>query len=59
VEQSAVQHRLKHAPQALQLESVSRSELNVDPTVFGLRPGERQAVSATSMLRTDNPSEVM
>jgi hypothetical protein len=42
VEQSAVQHRLKHAPQALQLESVSRNELNLDPTVGGFRSGDRE-----------------
>ena len=42
VEQSAVQHRLKHAPQALELERVSRSELNLDPTVVGLLSGDRQ-----------------
>jgi len=43
VEQSAVQHRLKPAPQTLQPERVSRSELNLDPTVAGLRPGDRQS----------------
>jgi len=42
VEQSAVQHRLKHAPQTLQLERVSRSELILDPTVVGLLSGDRQ-----------------
>src|SRR5207247_6435547 len=42
VEQSAVKHRLKHAPQTLQLERVSRSELNLDPTVVGLLSGNRQ-----------------
>jgi hypothetical protein len=42
VEQSAVQHRLKPAPQTLQLERVSRSELNVNPTIVGLRSGHRQ-----------------
>jgi len=42
VEQSAVQHRLKPAPQTLQLECVSRSELNLDPTLIGLRSGDRQ-----------------
>jgi hypothetical protein len=42
VEQSAVQHRLKPAPQTLQLERISRSELNLDPPVVGLRSGDRQ-----------------
>src|SRR4029077_5671484 len=42
MEQSAVQHRLKPAPQTLQLERVSRSELNLDPTVVGLLSGDRQ-----------------
>jgi hypothetical protein len=42
VEQSAVQHRLKPAPQALQLEGVSRSKLNLDPTVDGFLSGNRQ-----------------
>jgi len=42
VEQSAVQHRLKPAPQTLQLERVSRGELNLDPTVVGLLSGDRQ-----------------
>jgi hypothetical protein len=42
VEQSAVQHRLKPAPQTLQLERVSRSELNLDPTVGGLLSGDGQ-----------------
>src|SRR5215469_9935351 len=42
VEQPAVQHRLKHAPQTLQLERVSRSEINLNPTLGGLRPGDRQ-----------------
>ena len=42
VEQPAVQHRLKPAPQTLQLERVSRSELNLDPAVVGLRSGDRQ-----------------
>src|ERR1019366_6848401 len=42
VEQSAVQHRLKPAPQTLQLERVSHSELNLDPTVVGLLSGDRQ-----------------
>jgi hypothetical protein len=41
VEQSAVQHCLKPPPQTLQLERVSRSELNLDPTVVGLRSGDR------------------
>ena len=43
VEQSAVQHRLKPAPQTLQLERVSRSKLNLDPTVVGLLSGDRQS----------------
>jgi len=38
----AVQHRLKPAPQTLQLERVSRSELNLDPTGVGHRSGDRQ-----------------
>ena len=39
----AVQHCLKPAPQTLQLERVSRSELNLDPTVGGGLPsGDRQ-----------------
>jgi hypothetical protein len=42
VEQSAVQQRLKPAPQTLQLQRVSRSELNLDPTVVGLGSGDRQ-----------------
>jgi len=42
VEQSAVQNRLKPAPQTLQLERVSRSELNLDPTVSGFLSGNRQ-----------------
>jgi hypothetical protein len=42
VEQSAVQHRLEPAPQTLQLEGVSRREPNLDPTVVGLRSGDRQ-----------------
>jgi hypothetical protein len=46
VEQSTVQHRLKHAAQTLQLERVSRNELNLDPTVVsplsGLLSGDRQ-----------------
>jgi len=42
VEQSAVQHRLEPPPQTLQLEGVSRSERNLDPTVVGLRSGDRQ-----------------
>jgi hypothetical protein len=41
VEQPAVQHRVEHAPQTLQLEHVSRSELNLDPTVVGLLSGDR------------------
>src|SRR5262245_33223205 len=41
-EQSAVQHRLEHAPQTLQLERVCRSELNLDPAVVGLLSGDRQ-----------------
>ena len=43
VEQAAVHHRRKLAPQALQLECVSHSELNVDPTVVGLCSGDRQS----------------
>jgi hypothetical protein len=39
---SAVQHRVKPAPQAVQPERVSRSELNLDPTVVGLLSGDRQ-----------------
>ena len=42
VKQSAVQNRLKPAPQTLQLEGVSRSELNLDSTVGGFLPGNRQ-----------------
>jgi len=42
VEESAVQHRVKPAPQALQLERVSRGELNLDPLVVGLLSGDRQ-----------------
>src|SRR6266446_1873129 len=42
MEQSAVQHRLKPAPQTLQLKRVSRSELNLDPTVGGLLSGDGQ-----------------
>jgi hypothetical protein len=42
VEQSAVQYRLKPAPQTLQMERVSRYELNVDPAVVGLLSGDRQ-----------------
>src|SRR5207247_5510738 len=42
VEQSAVQHRFKPAPQAIELKRVSRSELNLDSTVVGLLPGYRQ-----------------
>src|SRR5262245_44016575 len=42
VEQSTVQHRLKPAPQTLQLERVSRSELNLDPTIVGFLSGESQ-----------------
>jgi len=42
MEQPAVQHRVKPAPQTLQLGRVSRSELNLDPAVAGLRPGDRQ-----------------
>ena len=42
VEQSGVQDRLKPASQTLQLECVSPSELNLDPTVVGLRSGDRQ-----------------
>ena len=42
VEQSAVQHGLKPAPQTLQPERVGRSELNLDPTVVRLRPSDRQ-----------------
>src|SRR6266498_5470278 len=42
VEQAAVQHRLEPAPQTLQLECVSRSELDLDPTVVGLLSGDRQ-----------------
>jgi hypothetical protein len=42
VEQSAVQHCLKLAPQTLQLERVSRSELNLDPTIAGLFSGDCQ-----------------
>src|SRR5258706_13515049 len=42
MEQSAVQHRVKPAPQTLQLERVSRSELNLNPTVVGLLSGDRQ-----------------
>src|SRR6266446_4529435 len=42
MKQSAVQHRLKHAAQTLQLERVSRNELNLDPTGFGPLSGDRQ-----------------
>src|ERR1022692_3184533 len=42
VKQPAVQDRLKHASHTLQRERVSRSELNLDSTVIGLRPGNRQ-----------------
>ena len=42
VEQSAVQYGLKPAPQSLQVERVSRGELNLDPTVVGLLSGDRQ-----------------
>ena len=45
VEQSAVQHSLKPAPQAFQVERVSRNELNLDPPVGGLLPGDRQLPS--------------
>jgi hypothetical protein len=56
-EQSAVQHRLQPAPQTLQLECVSHSELNLDPTVVRFPSGIASAVSVTSTPRTDNPSE--
>ena len=39
VEQSAVQHRLKPAPQTPQMERVGRGELNLDPTAGGLIAG--------------------
>ena len=42
VEQSAVQHRLKHATQTPQLKRVSHREPSLDPTVLGLLPGDRQ-----------------
>ena len=42
VEQSTVQHRGKPAAQPLQSERVSDSELDLDPTVVGLCPGDRQ-----------------
>ena len=38
----AVQYRLKPAPQSLQLERVSRSELDLDPTVLSLLSGDHQ-----------------
>jgi len=63
MEQSAVQNRLKPAPQTLQLEGVSRGKLNLDPmivdltigdpTLGGFLSGNRQPVSATS---TPEPS---
>jgi hypothetical protein len=40
VEQSAVQHRFEPAPQALELERVSRRELNRDPAVVGFLSGD-------------------
>jgi hypothetical protein len=47
VEQSAVQYRLKPTPQSLQLEHVSRSELNLDPepTILARRREERSRQS--------------
>src|SRR5437870_12941636 len=48
VEQSAVQHCLKPAPQTLQMERVSRSELNPDPKVVGLLSGDRQRRRGTT-----------
>ena len=42
MEQPAVQQRLKPPHQTLQLERVSRSEFNLDPTVVGLLSGDRQ-----------------
>jgi hypothetical protein len=50
-------YELKHAPQALQLERVGRSELNLDPTVVGLFSAIASSVSATSTPRTDDPYE--
>jgi hypothetical protein len=57
VEQSAVQHGVKPAPQTLQVERVGGSELNLDPTVIGLFSAIASAVSATSTPRTDNARE--
>lgn len=45
VEQSGVQHRVELAPQTLQLERVSRSELNLDPTVGCLRARDAPMLS--------------
>ena len=42
VEQTAVQHRVKRAPQALEPERVSRDELSLDPAVARLRPRHRE-----------------
>ena len=42
MKQSAVQHRLKPAPQIIELERVGGRELDLDPAVVGLRSGYRQ-----------------
>src|ERR1700722_18309110 len=42
MEQSAVQHRLKHAPQTLQPQRVGGCKFNLDPTVGGLLSSQRQ-----------------
>jgi hypothetical protein len=42
VEEPAVDHRLKPALQTLEVECVSRSELHLDPTLVGLRSGDRE-----------------
>ncbi len=42
MKQSAVQHRLEPMSQTIQLERVSRCELNLEPTRVGLLSGDRQ-----------------
>ena len=42
VEQSAVEHGLKHATKAFELKCVGRNELNRDPAVAGLLAGDCQ-----------------
>jgi hypothetical protein len=60
VEQSAVQHRFKPAPQTLQMNRVSRNEINLDPTTVGFlsRDCQRRFGHVKTQNRQSERSEV-